>query len=1763
MEPWLDSLSEDWQSEHHSSSLSLPQRTPDRSRPGSVASNVPQSRIPHLAQYHSKNSTNGKYLRSRSLRGNNSFRGSTVLTEQKPSKLNVAAQSPTSVTSESQTKLRATTLPRRTSTALSDSVQSVQHHTLHTEPTRALKDDYTPEWKRRLAEGEDIAGKGCDLFAPIRLEGMFKAPPTPQDENQPPTSSPFDQPRPWSLPTASNSTSTFDHFNSMKASRSRLRGLDMVEEVNEEADDTNVNSHSGHAPGPAGSERGLVKQLTESFELASRSTSQLPRLKPGISSSVDDADLDHVDRDPRTRTMSGQEELRNEWISPVTLSKQNTIRDRALKDSTAKSATVLQAKLELLGIDDSQRPSSRSSNQDVVYGHVKGCSDGSAHDEPVTDLTSQSLPDDLSMGTEDFISHGGFVNKRRGGFSNEGSFHRRTLSPSCPASYRARSNYPATLISHSSPLLPAAIGRTFHIEYLPSASSPITPPSSEQAHYKQPPVGSPLKLFGNRDTYTNNKLIRALSHFEDAESLGDAEITQPDSRVESELRMSRFGQGELDRFDFIEEVKLKARDDAPPVHTDDESLHSTGRVFGDRPSNATRRRDKLGRISSPEQSSREIEDVNADLTKRDSPSPLKERASKRRRTLLREEIKVHLSRRPEDGMFIPRTDSAKLAGTKRKDARYDDATPTVDPNSLAGRHMLRPRMPHQRSSDIASRESKNVLMIDVEPHASTNPGSVAARDEVNEARKTSVTTQDYMEEATKIMQMIRAKGKPKSSLSSVEEPIEESESNPDAILVFNSDEASSGDEFSRPPSRNGGRDLREQQREQRQDPRIASHLRKFKESDDLELLIDTSVLGPMAVSDNARAEEAALVPIPDDEQRSSPPNIRIREAVGVQRKRKHSASTIEDLQVSQRNSTTLMHSSSANSTQRTIPTSSTGSSGRKGVINPGKVQIPDQVGAMTFDHATRTWVKERRGVKAATERRGRQATSEGDPFEHISDLSTEELREAERDSNSQIGVVSRPSTRSSASSNEHVSFAKVNLEGLGTIAEPAQAATDFQMNARSQLVEHETRIYGGQISRAPNSPENINRQPRVVTIAFSSPLVSAVAYQDDPSTSELELSRTAHGSNGAQEPGGTDISRSAADSMPKRETALKQPLSSLSSRYKSWPVQSFVPRPISRIEEQDEMGTNGNLSLILTNQSQAMTPVRGQSDGTLAAPYKAPSIICLTPLSEFSLHQVDRTSQDEASFVAPRVHPGALRQAHGSQVLNLDSLMRALTDAEPSEPYWDHIRRLDLTGKRLTTLHRLEEYCTTLEELIIRTNELGQLCGVPLSVRMLDAHGNGLSNLTSWGHLQNIQYLDVSGNELESLEGLACLYHLRELNANDNKISDIDGILDLNGLQALSLQGNQLQGLDFEGGELARLTRLDASRNHLTHVHSLSWLPALEELNLEQNEIVEIATAGSTYLNSLRLLRMSTNLLKSIDLSMCPKIESLYLDRNSVTEVRSLNHARHLHTISLREQTDSTDIVGHVLSKPNDCRKMFLSGNAVPGGELRMPDQPLYSLQYLELASCGISSIPAGFGSKIPNCRVLNLNFNAIGCISRLQGMGHLNKLLLAGNRLERLRRTCLALSRHPTLIKMDLRDNPLTVGFYSPAHVDNGLAVRRPSQPGVPVLQDPHVLPQQATDVDHKWLRVLDEGTRLRRRTTELLLAQKCVDLLELNGLAFDRDEMLQPDELWEALTELGVLKRPMLLPQRPSSAQEENLLLNDFGGREVLGEEKSLMNE
>lgn len=1636
----------------------------------------------------------------------------------------------------------------------------MQHHTIQNRT--AIGDENTPEWKRRLARGEDIVADGCDLFGPTRLEGIFKQPPPSREKHKTIPPADVEPAKPWSMP---------EQYQSMRASRSRVPEMEILaEEDEEEVDQDNASATGGSIRTRALS--GVVKDRVQSFEHNSATKSPLQATKGSQR------------RDPRMRTSSGQEEIQNENISLITTSKQNTIREQVLRRLTVLPLDSLHSRLE----DIAERPSSRSSDDGVLYGHAD------KNDEDFGEMTSLSLPEDLSMGTQDFATRGGFINSRRGGRSNDGSFQKKTLSssvlPSCEQS--------AVDIQHmrfpSSP--PPYITTTRPSEELPRAAtaSPTTPRRPHDSGSTERPrsSGSPLKLFGNYDTFTNDKLLRRMSQFEHDNSADLSDDGHPSRRPDAQevMRVSHFGKGELDKFTFDERIKRQ------PVQA---SSHpsSDARIFEP----LTVEKDDVWPVDAPESSnlhardgagkSRSAANTYVGDSKRVRSSSVKERTPKRRRTLLQSEIES------TQDIAVPGAtnltyEATQLAGKKRKDARYDVAESAADPTMLASRQRLWPRAARPRTSsavanDRAADEQRSDTGISEDKVTEELAGELASfgigiTQLANDSRKPSVTTQDFLNEATKIMQIIRQRGKPKSGLSSVEEPRKEAEINSDPILDLDVEgEDTTVDDFSRPPSRNGSMRVR-RGRISSPDPSIASHLQKYQDGDDLDLLL-TSKLGSLHLLSEPHAREAALVPLPDDheceENVSSPANIRIRESEEFQRKRKHSTSIVGappslPTQVS-----------SGTSTGNTIPTCSSASSGNKGRIPPGMVVVPEQVGIMTFDHSTKSWVRVK-GQQAARPS-SRKGKSEEDPFGDIPDLSIDEQEEAERNASPARPVqppqrsVGRPATETVVSSRPHTrdgapmlpsetesgatkfttlhsstpaadtratSWATTHTESRSK-PQPYQPQREELYSDHDEEVEHEIRIHDGRASEAPPSPHRLSKKARAVTIAFSSPLVSAIAYHNEDRPSETDSSVMTD-----------DLQEVANHASFVRTQSTTKPIQASTDGKLGPPTSGgiFIGRPVSRIDEQDEDDAGRDLSIVHISQPNAVTPAQESRMTRPVTSSKAPSMICLTPLSEFSLHQVDQPRHLEASYVAQRTHPTSLQQAHGSLALAVDELMKAITDAEPYELYWEHLRRLGLTGKGLTTLHRLDEYCSAIEDLQISGNELGQLSGVPVSVRTLLAQNNCLSSLTSWGHLQNLHYLDISGNVLESLDGLSCLFHLRELKANNNRIRNLEGILDLNGLLHLELQSNELSTVNFEGGELTRLHHLDLSNNQLTVVRTIQALPALRTLYLEKNNLHDFGASHESYPN-LRDLRLSFNQIEVIDLAICPWIEMVYLDNNRICSIPGLSTARHLNTLSVREQSDSPSLLNAILSTSNECRKLYLSSNPAPAGGLKMASLPHLNLKYLELGSCGLTSLPTDFGRKIPNCRTLNLNFNAIKDLEVLKGCGRLNKLMVAGNRLNKLRRTCIALTRLPALTKVDLRDNPLTVGFYLPFR-ESRLVVH--GEVTTADIQDPYSLPRVDLALDSKWITHLDEGTEMKRRTIELFLAKGCEKLVDLDGLAFDRVALLQQDEVWQKLASMGVITKPSRIVSTTHGFGDEEALPLDAEGYGV-GEGGGLMDD
>ncbi|KAJ3949988.1 Protein nud1 [Colletotrichum fioriniae] len=195
-------------------------------------------------------------------------------------------------------------------------------------------------------------------------------------------------------------------------------------------------------------------------------------------------------------------------------------------------------------------------------------------------------------------------------------------------------------------------------------------------------------------------------------------------------------------------------------------------------------------------------------------------------------------------------------------------------------------------------------------------------------------------------------------------------------------------------------------------------------------------------------------------------------------------------------------------------------------------------------------------------------------------------------------------------------------------------------------------------------------------------------------------------------------------------------------------------------------------------------------------------------------------------------------------------------------------------------------------------------------------------------------------------------------------------------------------------------------------------------------------------------------------------------------------------------------------------RKLFLSGNYIGTFE---PKVDFLNLQLLELANCGLRCLPEGLGQLMPNLRSLNLNFNAVADLSPIRFIPRLKKLLVAGNRLADSTTVTELLTDFPHLTQLDLRDNPITQGFYPPVHVtvsaDRGH------------VADPFTLPEADPERDAMFARRLDETTRLRRRLYQVVFVGCCKKLKLLDGLPVKRQHMLARDPSFQALVKEGLL--------------------------------------
>jgi protein NUD1 len=1807
---WLDSLSEDWVSQPASEASPPITKGTDQSKIDNVRG--AGSRIP-LPKKTAKSSLPGTNENSVNILGERSLNDINIQGSQRgQSKLSQEIKLPE----------RGRYVSRSVSAATNGSVvhNTVQHKSLSASPFKGNGE--TPEWKRRLVYGEVAYGEQRDLFcsAATGLENMFK-PPVPTQEGLSEQSVLNETTLPSSPPPyhqweeekdldeseeATNQDSYERDVSPSPVSRKQPREM-RYRMVEADSSDGTVDSYPNRA-------RDDDTENNSSCVRHQISTPSAGSLAP--------------DDDLASRKVSGQSVLRNEDFSPIVLSRHSGADGRVDYAPLEVPADKLRQQLEKLRI-----------TQMMMFDSDAVQRLGEEH--------SNNLGGSYKIETtEDYENIGGFINLKRGGRSADGSFRHRMLSPTLGAD--TSEMFPEESLQASTPKqFPTVRIEQFEQDShgpLHSPSFPLAPyPSPEKPTTRsgQESSGSPLKLFGPYDTFTNQTLMRRISQFE--EQMSGSSVHALDHSIPEETSaadpnrafmapssprkldeaqdlgyprsrsVSHFGAGDLEGYQFDEEISHKSygelteeeeeeeegdnwnlhanQDDQPPVKmfSLDNSLDQSSSPNSDqlfvrrrRQNTGSSRHDRSLSMGSQvsrgddTQPMRPMPDVLATPKKRDSgsegkrprTSPSKDPTPKRRRTLHKSDIAYGR----DDAALVDSVQTTHLhmqsmMGKKRKDARAGDLQQLANPSILAARQILRPRTPTPSQRSSLQREQHPYA--DVEPPASVGgkkslkrgsnlASSYSLADTSTEVnRKPSIKTQDFLDEAGKIMAMIRSQVKPPSGLTSVEESEAEHGITSPEVLE-DSFQDSTREPFSRPPSRDG-KPVQRAPRQQ-EDPEILARLSKYQELSDMGDIISSSVRSMSLARDALREareierklqdsmrERRSLSLTSDNEVISDPPNIRITENPAMRRQR----SNITD--GSGREDGEFPSHSSSESTNRTIPTGSSRGSDSRKTIAPQSVShlIPDQVGSMYLDRQRNIWIKHKerhvgqRNVLPSED-------SEDDPFASIPDLSvdmTKELLNLRAQLAQENGVDEARAEITSPGSPAKTPRSQ-SSRGYVTVSPDAMLSHDMASKAREELskletkrmksempnedggVEHEIKIHEDRLTDSTPS------RRRNLTISFSSPIASIIhdvgaedlqAMEDDPHDGD-ESFRNASKSERYQ-----SLTKSAVRNLM---SARSRNGSRVTSRQLSVAGRAFIPRPISRIDERDEdaslISANRQVSVIGdTSIANHATPnprrtslsfiVTTPGNSALAAVYPDASAIIsqnmgnlsLSPLSEFTLHNPDQSYGFEVSYIVDDRH---LVTGDGSKrvmSMTVRDLVDRLTEVEPSEPHWEDLRELELREKRLSSLHMLDEFCGRLTSLDASNNSLGHLDGIPTTVRHLKITHNILTELTSWDRLMNLQYIDVSNNELTSLSGLKNLVHLRSIKADNNLLSSLDGLGGHDGLLTLRARGNLIEHVDFANMHLSRLSELDLSGNKIITLKGIGKLSSMVTLKLQGNQLEDFSLGLKKGLTTpLRHLDISDNDLLSLDISQMPGLHVLHADRNCISKLTGFARARYLDSLSLREQRCGGLLDCSFLSSAYEVRKLFLSGNYLGSFNPRVD---FLNLQLLELANCGLQELPENMGQLMPNLRSLNLNFNAISHLTPLRFIPRLKKLLAVGNRLADSTAAIEILTEFPHLTLLDLRDNPITLGFYPPLRT----VIAPDRTNGV----DMFTMPAADDERDAQFSGRLDEATKMRRRLFQVAFVASCKRLKMLDGLAVRRDMTLSRDPVLENLITEGFL--------------------------------------
>lgn len=1106
-----------------------------------------------------------------------------------------------------------------------------------------------------------------------------------------------------------------------------------------------------------------------------------PPTRPPSTSKSAKAEALAIENTNVQRTVSGQTEIGNEEFSPVYISKHTTLRgDIEYAPLDSASAHMLHRSMAPLPVI--QRAISDSA---IDFGS----------DSSHTMAAEISLPDNLPTGTPPVARLGTFVNTKRGGLSDLGSFKARQLSPSSHPGFMSMTEY-----DRNEPSVVIDAADDDH-------SLPSTP--LQASEYLSPRLSaSPLKLFGMHDTFTNKRLLRRMS---------DLEIHVNDSAQAHTLRNGRvhsFGQGELDEHAFEAELSAHINDElsddrdsqgSPPPdmvppgalspsgwqnnHAHSPDAHALGikRKMSDR-STAKSRHD-LGNANS------QFSHNTSASIKRANGSPYKQPTPKRRRTVHQFELEEAALSTPSQDHY----DEPDVQDVRHSQSSIDFANGPGTQDSMSKAYSVHEEIidateafvshPPRLQAIQEQLEASDGLGADLHAEARAIANRVAAytlKSPRVDQRKRSITTQDFLDEAMQIMAVIRSRVGKQNGLTSVEESDEAEISTDSTQQHHNLQRASSLDR----DATTGWRPRRALQ----QDPRVVSQLNRFAEKDGMDMVDTTLPALRRASSEQSYFEHSMTSQGHDSSIRITGPQRAISPTLSLS-----GALDAADYPTSKTNEST--------STRR---------SDNVATFGPETVAhlIPAQVADMIFDARLNKWVRVKpskapRITRGSVSHSTSAAASDEDPFHQIPDLTVDEIRE-----------IQRMNTRQKAqeATDAHQAHPNVDSSAHGQVHFSSSTNPTKLSAFASSLPQPETRAtsWGTMPNLKQSRGHLLSHHAATATLPYSAPQQSA----QEPSLSCLqEESRI---SSQASSPKSVTIDQSEWEPV----SARKQRLLSRSSTAKSvngnvddvggsmrhniraLPLAANAFRPLDRALAKvanTAEPVNRALSIVaelpdkrkFSVSLSVKKPTKGSANECtkrIASP--TPSQALLSDLPEFTVHQIDEIRPSELAL-AKSVANHALEAAEDPFAMATESIVKSLTDAEPEELHWDQLRQLSLTDKQLTSLHGLDTFCDRLQALNISDNAISHVSGAPYTVRLLNAASNHITSLTAWQYLGNLQVLDLSRNSIDDLRGLDSLCHLRDLRLNHNRLTSLDGILELDGLARLEVTDNALVNVSF------------------------------------------------------------------------------------------------------------------------------------------------------------------------------------------------------------------------------------------------------------------------------------------------------------------------------------------------------------------------------